>query len=447
MNRKMKEVARRVADLIEAMNYAGQRGLQLGTERELVAVKASNPREVGGFALSVAQNLATQPGWTAVYDGTTDLVVGAKSPGGEYEVMTDAGKWVLEYCPLAPCDSLNSLDRLCGEAERTIISASQGLGFEVLGLGRHPLFLANRSSWTPKLRYNGLQSVLKNGGHETCETASHQDTVDVRNSGHMMQVVNIGNALAGPVAAICANSLVFHGEVHQDQLASRLLTWQRICHPVQFARVGIPMVFRDVGHYAEYLVRLPYLFHIHETGVADVFDKPFYEAVEYFESVDFGRLLQIHMACVWFDARVRMNKCASVELRAPCAQPQGMGQAVSALHLGLVHNSAAASNLVLTHSWDEWQAARFDAANLALNASVGSEPMAEVVRSMLHVAEDGLRLAGEDPTRLAPLWQRLEDPSQLPAMMAGKLFAEGGIDALVEARRFQLQQEPVARAS
>ena len=425
------DIVRRVTEMFSARPFAQDR-LRIGVEREFITYDASRPYVMRG-SLETLKRLAERTGWVGFTEcGFVSSVEHSKT---RVLVTTDAGHGQLEvvYPPSATIDAFAmAADAIMPD----VGAAARGSNVVLLGLGRNPTAIGVPSAWIEKPRYREVRAALNpEFADETLETASDQTTVDARSPEHAIALVNIGNYLAPLIAALASNFGIFHGEVHRRELASRVRTWGRLS-PYQ-GRVGMPTWFEDVEHYTRVLLEQAYLFHVfpEEGRGAERFQRSFFRAVHRYgeDEVGFARLLLVHIACVWWEARIRLNGCTSVEFRTPCRQPTEVeDQALTALYLGLSEQTDDALQLVkklghrnLRRSFKE------SAPDLGFDARVGKHAIEGPIRDMLDIARVGLQRRGHGEERyLDPLFGRLS-AGVTPAEQSIHAYRKGGINGLL----------------
>jgi len=407
----------RVQEAFQKPSYREQGPLGFGVESEILVIDPDNPGTMSG-AVDLVRAFSETP--------TMEVML----PKYQALLATDAGMGTIEVA-YDPMYDLSLFQKQSTRLNEELIRKAASLRHVLLGSGRQPAAVGSPHSWVPKERYGALREYLINGGHETTETASLQLTVDARSMSHLMAMVTVGNALAGPIAAVCANSPVFHRAVHHDQQASRVSTWGRISP--ESSRVGIPtQPASTLEEYVAWLVQdHQYAIHFFEEGGAEVCNASFEEAVARYGEDSFEHMLSCHIGCVWPDARIRLNKVMSVEWRVPCAQPQGEMLPVVALLLGLAEEAENALDLVSDYSWGDWRTARTECANFGMDARVAGTPVKEILWPMLDLAKHGLMNRGLGEERyLEDIEERITD-AWTPARRQIELFANGGISRLI----------------
>lgn len=396
--------------------------LAFGSEREFPTVDPSRPEEMVG-SLEIVAGLAGRPEWRGRHE--VGLLVEAVHSETGVIVMTDSGMGQLEIVyPVSP--DLPALSQVTKKIMPDVLSVARDRGLVVLGLGRHPIARGTPDVWIPKPRYLQVRGSLDpKTGSETTETASDQTTIDAWSPQHAVDMVNVGNYLAPLIAPLCANAAVFHGKAHSRQLASRVRTWERICK--QSGRIGIPTRFRDVEHYVRVLLEQPYLFHVNDDDhkSAERFARSFWKAVRHYDKVSLLSLLKVHISCVWWEARIRLNGCTSVEFRTPCRQlTDEQDQAVTALYLGLATRSADTLDFIRDLGWRALRNTFAATADVGLSAKVRGRSVRGPIRDMLAIARQGLTDRNKGEARyLQPLEDRLE---------AGRTLAEDAIELFGE---------------
>lgn len=414
--------------------------LRFGCELETILMRHSAPAEASG-ALEVCAELTSLHGTTPTIDSGN--VVAVRHDDWPAVVTMDAGRNVTEFI-YSPVSSLHEFEADTRCMMDIAVAAASRRGYAYVGTGVHPLLTVHQGTWNPRPRYGALQRYLIQGGHETTRTASTQVTVDARDPGHLLAMLNVGNGLAGPIAALFANSGIFAGSIHEAELASRVRTWQRIC-PEQ-RRVGIPVGvefaldktrrFRDLHEYLWYLFSLNYALHRLPDGMIEVVNQPFMTAIKTYGRTDdeLSNMIQFMVGSTWFDARWRVYDHHAVEFRVPCRQRQGDDEmACIAFLVGLAENAVEIEDTILGHrNWNFWRGFRKPCAKFGLKTKFDGVHVKDVLRAALELVRNGLERRGLDEEHyLEPLYRRL-DCGITPAEEAFSRWGNGGVEAFIE---------------
>jgi gamma-glutamylcysteine synthetase len=213
-------------------------------------------------------------------------------------------------------------------------------------------------------------------------------------------------------------------------------------------RVGIPaQPFQDITDYVHTIARLRPIYVKREGKPVGVMDyktfAEYYQAGERARGIGArGREVPLtprsddidqHGTFYWYNARI--SRYYTLENRVNDQQPPGELLCVPALTLGVLEALPDAGEIVAGYDWHDLAAARGAACRHGLEARSGGVAVEELAERMLGVAQAGLERRGLGEEQfLQPLWQRLE-ARRCPADDAAETFAQGGIDALVGARR------------
>ncbi len=418
--------------------------LRFGCELETILMKRSAPAEASG-ALEVVDELAKHAGTVPTIDSGN--IVAARHSDWPAIVTMDAGRNVTELI-YPPNTSLHEFAIDTRRMMDIAVAAATRRGYAYVGTGTHPLLTVHEHTWNPRLRYGALQRYLNNGGHETTRTASTQVTVDARHPGHLLAMLNVGNGLAGPTAALFANSGIIAGYIHETELASRVRTWQYIC-PEQ-RRVGIPVGvetapnqtrrFEGLEEYIRYLFSLNYALHRLPDGMIEVVNQPFMTAVNTYGRTDeeLMSMITFMLGSTWFDARWRTYENHAVEFRVPCRQRQGEDEmACVAFMVGLAEAACEIQDSILDkRSWSFWRRFRKPCAKFGLKTRIEGVEVKDVLTAVLEFVHEGLTRRGMNEEHyLEPLYRRLAS-GVTPAEEAFVHWGNGGVDAFIEWTRF-----------
>lgn len=414
--------------------------LRFGCELETILMRRSAPAEASG-ALEVCTELAKLSGTVPTLDH--GHVVAVQHNDWPAVVTMDAGRNVTEFI-YKPTTSLHGFETQTRLMMDIAVAVAADLGYAYVGTGVHPLLAVNPETWNPRPRYAALQRYLVQGGHETTRTASTQVTVDARHPAHLLAMLNVGNGLAGPIAALFANSGITTGSIHEDGLASRVRTWQRICREQR--RVGIPYGvettpgktrrFRGLDEYLRYLFSLNYALHRLPDGMIEVVDQPFMTAVNTYGRTDdeLANMIQFMVGSTWFDARWRTYNNHAVEFRVPCRQRQGEDEmACIAFLVGLAENAIEIQDTIIDHKrWGFWRDFRKPCTRFGLKTKHDGVQVKDVLMAVLELVRNGLERRGlGEEDYLEPLYRRLES-GITPAEEAFLRWGNGGVDAFIE---------------
>ena len=152
----------------------------------------------------------------------------------------------------------------------------------------------------------------------------------------------------------------------------------------------------------------------------------------------------LHDHYVWHSARLR-TAYGTVEMRPACQQPPHEAMAAAALYTGLVEGHRQIAEFVqaalappqeqtLSGCWPRMEQYHRQVIRAGLAAP---EPAPGFLAEILALTEAALASRGYGEERmLAPLWQRLAQKEN-PAQRARRIFAEEGLEGLIESVRFE----------
>lgn len=286
-------------------------------------------------------------------------------------------------------------------------------GFTLTHLGQHPYKAqCSEVDWVPhRQRYGAIRGFVGPKVHDTVITASNQVTVSAWSLEHQLQLVSIFGAFSGLIAALMGNTPFFGGQP-SDILGRRALHWQ---HFPDKKRVGIPPLVNTVQEYARELA--DQIIFVEPCAVLGLrkLDQPMpfwkYARRLVHDPVKFREILNIHIACIWWESRLRLTKEGAVEGRTPCHQPIADAGCVEALYVGLAHNPEAAMQLVRRFTREQWSMLLVQGANEGLTRALfEGTPVVDLVSEMLVIARDGLmRRRLNEEEYLNPLWVRVAE--------------------------------------
>lgn len=366
------------------------------------------------------------------------LIIGLD--GEKYCYSSEVGKGTIEII-LSPTADLHEMSGLYEEAMGRLLLAAYEQDFTVLGYGIQPVQDPVPAFMTPKQRYGVLLDVIGETWLWFTLTASDQTHVAVTRD-DFVPLASLGNLLAPVTVALLANSPIFSGK-DAGMCSSREGTMSRI-HSGEF-RHGMPArPFQDVRDMTAQLAHLHHLMrrldgrNVPATGrFEDFLTAPLDDHGQPTADPDqvFAAYL-LHEHYVWHSARARSNH-GTVEFRAACQQPGREHMAAAALHAGFAAGAAEISALLAERlGADAWPAMRRWHHDAILHGLAAEEPVPGLLHAILDRAEDGLRRRGRgEEAFLAPL-RRRADARENPAQRARRVFADGGVAALVREARW-----------
>jgi len=431
----------------ERFRVSGPRGF--GAELEIHIMKLDDPSYYNG-AVDALKYLApkAQQVDTDVDRAGNPSVVGLKHEDWPFDITTDAGRDVMELVFDVFYD-LNNFVHVVTPWVDWLIQELAEIGLVIVGTGRNPAGVANINWWADKRRYEVLRECLRPGyQEETCETSALQLTIDSRSEEDHLDQLIVGSLIGMIMGAISANSAVFNnGQVHRQQLASRMMTWNRLCPQGGMSRVGVPPTFTTREQYVANMARLPYLFHVYPDMSAEAFGGTLGEAFAYFgdKGESDTQIGNVHNGCIWYGGRWKPYGTPCIEHREPDSQPSFMENvAVMALMLGVAEMAPEIRDAMITHRQPHfWSVYRNLLAHHALSAKFDGYNARKDAEVLLGFARRGLQKRGLNEEHLLdPLDQRVET-GILPAHKAIESVVRGGVAGMMS--DFQYQTSSVAR--
>lgn len=394
-------------------------------------------------------------GWEPFHDSMTGEVIGARKAG---ELNHTVASCKTGYCKtefsLAHVSNLFDLDQSIKNLREELRPFAEKHHMHFLGYGIHPVTPPGKRLLMKKGLTNIFNKVLCSNrcipveqGHDvhlfTINTASHLH-ISV-SPGEAIPIVNVLNGFSGAQIALTAHSNIWRGRIDPDYkcVAEKFWDWWM----PESNRVGVPeRPFEDMEDYVRTISELRPIY-VKRAGKPIILHK-YQSFEEYFsegraKGIDVeGREvsfvpeeedIELHGSCSWYNARI--SRCYTVENRVNDQQPPDDLMCVPALTLGLVSALPEAAEEIASYHWDELRMAREEACCNALSGTVKGGEISDLARRMLLVARLGLRRRGQgEEVFLAPLEQRLRS-GRCPADEAAWLFKNGGIEALLFARR------------
>jgi glutamate--cysteine ligase len=394
-------------------------------------------------------------GWTPEKDSASDRVIGARIAGEQNDTVAscETGYCKSEFS-LAHAGDLNELETAITDLRELLRPFADEQQICFLGYGIQPvtppgkelLMKKNRTSMWDKV-FPSNQVIEPERGDDmhmfTINAASHVH-VSVSRS-EAIRAVNVLNGFAGPQIALTADSGIWRGrpDARYRCVAEKLWDWWKPAEgrcgvpehpfknsrdyikaiadlkPVYVKRDGRPITLQRYARFIDYYGSDPAIGEDPDGKDIAVHPQP--------EDID------VHNSCYWFDARV--SRYFTVENRVCDQQPPEALMAPAALTLGLVEALNEADEVLKDYWWGDLRTLRNLACLRQQPDSLASQRLDVLSEQMLEVAELGLmrREKGEERF-LMPLNQRFHEET-CPSIEAEALIREGGIPALVEARK------------
>jgi gamma-glutamylcysteine synthetase len=343
-----------------------------------------------------------------------------------WSAVTEVGRGTLEVV-IGPRRSLFELARDLDTALAVVLPAARRAGYRVLGYGIQPRTPPHPGLLAPKRRYPALLRAIGPRWFRFAVTASDQIHVDVTRD-ELIPAFNVMNGLAGALIALTANSSVYGGRPGRYASGREGLMRTTTAEPYRHGAVGRPLA--DVEDYVRWAVGFRCLCL---PGPRSGFRFPSGSYLDHARRrpPDLDEFL-FHEHYLWPSARPRA-RLGTLEIRPACQQPQADSWAPAALALGLSEELSEVRALVDRLPGDGWRALLAYRSRAVRDGIGAAEPAGGFLRSVLGLAEQGLKARGHgEEDLLAPLHERLAVRAG-PADRARKLARSGGAAALAAA--------------
>ena len=360
-------------------------------------------------------------GWDPIVeDGNVIALSRRDCPKGGTVSLEPGGQLELSGAPLETVHkTIEELRQHLAEASE--ISGELGIGF--LGIGFSPKWTLAETPVMPKERYRIMARYMPTRGRLGLDmmfrTATVQVNLDFGNEADMVAKMRVGLALQPVATALFANSPFSDGKPNGFQ-SYRAEMW-RDTDP---DRSGLLPFAIEPGmgfeRYADYALDVPMYFVYRDGRYIDVAGASFRDFLK-------GRLAALpgmrptlddwadHLTTLFPDVRLKRF----LEMRGADAGSFAQIAALPALWTGLLYDREALDGaLALTRDWtvDEMQALRDAVPRLGLKAPFRGGTVLDVARTMVRLAEGGLKRRarltrkGEDERKaLAPLIETVEE--------------------------------------
>jgi glutamate--cysteine ligase len=401
------ELERPVEDVEQLVEYfrSGEKTrdrFRLGTEHEKLGVYRDSLRPVpyeGERGIEALLHLlAHEPGFSPLLEG--GRIIGVDC-GGATITLEPGGQLELSGAPLR---TVHETCREFREHVALINRVSQPFGIAWLGLGIHPLAKIEEIPQVPRDRYTVMRSYLGSrdelGMHMMHATATVQVNVDFSSQADVAHMMRMALAASPVVAALYANSGLSEGVANGFE-SRRMWIWRYTdpdrCGFLPFvfdAEWGPETAYRT---YAQWAMDVPMFFVVrggrHIPAGGRTFRRYLQDGLEGHRAT----LLdwQIHLTTLF--PEVRLKKV--IELRGADGVPPGLVCALPALWKGLLYDEralTAAADRLRRWTWRDVDGLHADVARRGLCARSPDEPLVDVARELLDLAEAGLaRIAAE----------------------------------------------------
>jgi glutamate--cysteine ligase len=366
----------------------------IGTEYEKFAVEPRSGRAtpfsgVRGIE-TLLRELAARFGWEPQEENGRPIALrrGQASitlePGGQVELSGEPYRTLHE-----------TRDELATHV-RELSAVGTDLGIAFLGLGMQPVSTLDDIEWVPKQRYAIMRAyMLRVGsmGHRMMkQTATVQANLDYADERDAMRKLRVGMAAAPLVNAMFANSCVSEGRLN-GQASYRGHVWT----DTDRARCGLlPFAFRADASFADYVawaLDVPLYFVLRDGQYrTEVTGVPFRRFLA--TGLDGGPATlddwRLHLTTLFPEVRLK----GYLELRSADSQPPARVLAAPALAKGIFHEADcldAAEDLVKRWSFTDCVSLYHDVTRSGMAARMKGILVAELVRELYAIADEGLR--------------------------------------------------------
>lgn len=378
------------ADTLEAVPYAGDRGIQALLEG-LMAYNWQPVHEKGNI-IALKRD-----------DGSSVTL----EPGGQLELSGAPLENIHQTC----CEVYKHLDEVRDVANQ--------LGIRFTGMGFQPKLTREQMHWMPKARYGIMRRYMPTVGEHGLDmmlrTCTVQVNLDYADEADMVKKFRTSLALQPLATALFANSPFTEGRAN-GALSFRSAVWM----DTDPDRSGmLPFVFeRGMGfeRWVDYLLDVPMYFVIREGQYVDAAGESFRDFMQ-------GKLKSLpgerptlsdfedHMTTVFPEVRLKRF----LEMRGADGGPWRRLCALPAFWVGLLYDSTA-----LDEAWHrirDWTAAerqqlRDDVPVLGLSATIQGHSLSRLALDVLEMSASGLKRRarcneqGQDESRfLEPLFE------------------------------------------
>jgi glutamate--cysteine ligase len=405
------------ADLIEAMARGAKPKSEwrIGTEHEKHVYRKEPlrpvPYEGGDGIAALLEGIRQRTGWHYFHDHETPIglrnltPVGGISlePGGQFELSG------------APHETIHGAAEELSSHLEDCRAIGGPLNIHFLGLGVTPLWSVAEIERMPKSRYGIMTPYMDKvgtlGTSMMYRSATVQANLDFSDEADMVKKLRVSVALQPIVTALFANSPFIDGKP-SGYLSFRSHIWLN----TDAARTGmLPIAFEDgfgFDRYAEYALDVPMYFVIRNKEYVNV-------AGESFRAFMKGDLPQLpgerptikdwedHLSTIFPEVRLKQF----LEMRGADMGDEAHVNALPALWAGLLYDAdalEAAWKLVKDWTIAEMADLRAGVPREAIHLAFRSGRVADVARSAVEIAKDGLRSRGHSEEKyLAPLAETL----------------------------------------
>lgn len=395
-----------IADLIAHFRGAEKprESWRVGTEHELIGVRAAGPRAGTAPAYDGADGIGAvlagfaARGWTPVDEhghvialtrGDAQVTI---EPGGQLEL---AARPVTHSCDLV---------RDLREHVAALGEISRPMGLAWLSIGFRPFGTRADVSWMPKERYDVMRAYMPTVGTRGLEmmqrTATVQTNLDWSDEVDAAAKLRCLMSVSSILTALWAASPIVDGMISGYQ-SYRAHVWR----DTDNARAGLlrfAFEREDVYRaYAEWALDVP-MYFVYRGGYQRV---PADLTFRRFMAEGWGGVRAtradwgLHLSTLFPDARMKKY----MEVRGCDCGSMPMNAALAPLCVGLLYDEsarAAATELTAGLSWEDRQALADDVPRRGLAAAAGKTTVGVLARELVAIARDGLGRVQPDVRRL-----------------------------------------------
>lgn len=347
----------------------------------------------------------------------------ALSKGKNYVALEPGGQLELSAAPV------RTLHEMCNQLEsfrKELCAVVQAMPVSWITVGFHPVSSLGELEWVPKKRYDIMRAYLISRGcqaHDMMKrTAANQVNVDFADEADAMEKMRVIYALTSLVSAMFAHSPFEEGRLTRYQ-TRRMAAWRETDRD----RTGLPPAFleEDAGieDYLEYVLRTPMIFIIRDhrwipmegTRFGDYLGKGFQGFRATMED------WELHLSTLFPEARIK--NC--IEIRGADGQMFDLIPAVAALWKGVLYEETSRKGvweILKSFSWPERQAFHVALEKQGPRAFLGKYRGWDLVREIVPLAEEGLRLqeqrdawGNDERIYLQILKEKIVKPEKTPA--------------------------------
>ncbi|TBN39442.1 glutamate--cysteine ligase [Paracoccus subflavus] len=369
---------------------------RIGTEHEKFGYDKASllplPYDGACSVHAMLAGLQERFGWAPVME--QDKLIGLERNGANIS-LEPGGQLELSGAPL------ETIHQTCDEVNQHLAEVQEvadriGAGF--IGLGAAPIWGQDQMPMMPKGRYRLMTDYMGRvgtlGTQMMYRTCTVQVNLDFASEADMVQKMRVALSLQPVANALFANSPFLDGKPNGWK-SWRAHIWQNL----DAARTGmLPFVFQEGFGYeawVDYVLNVPMYFVYRDGTYIDALGQSFRDFLD-------GRLPALpgevptlsdwadHMTTVFPEARVKKY----IEMRGADGGPWRRLCALPALWVGLIYDQSS-----LNAAWDlvkDWdnetrEGWRREAGIHALDAQVNGMRMHDLARTVLEIAEAGLK--------------------------------------------------------